>query len=597
MFLSAATAQLRISVQQTAAATSHSLPGSASSSAVSSPRVLRAALSRTTHTTPTDLLGRPGPVAVQDATVQHSDQPTLAVPVLPPRQRSISAGGVLPRRQGRAPVRMRAETSTPASRTPLHPSSQKQAAINIIVHSNDVHRADQLTAHPPLTSALFSGHLSPSNGRLSPSTIPTHPAATRLDIPKIELDLCAVPGTQMQKMALRKSHSVDFPKSAIVSTGAGLSTPSSPLIDKIKCFAIALEEDIKHVKDVAAKKGGWVSTIAEDITTSAKVVPIPGSALDATAEAAARTPSTASTATPTATPTAATAAPSARISTLDATTPLMTVLESAIPTQLTTADRSGGYDLRRPESQSRVLARGCPAVEYSLSATSLESRQSLPVMQPPRIVYVLGGPGSGKGTHCQRLSKELGFKHISLGDLLRKEVERNTVIGRTVATAMINGTMVSDEIVVEILRRALRTMGGEVVLLDGFPRTADQVQAISKLGFKCVGAVGIEVGQQELEARLLKRGRRDDNCAAVQERIRFWGHEGQSVTEQMSRQILKPTWVNGEGSFEDVYQSVSDVVKRFAGSPDPSVRPEWKVWADKIGAALNSSPAGAGGRV
>lgn len=98
-----------------------------------------------------------------------------------------------------------------------------------------------------------------------------------------------------------------------------------------------------------------------------------------------------------------------------------------------------------------------------------------------KIIILLGPPGSGKGTQAVRLSKELGIPHISTGDLFRDNLSRNTDLGKKAKTYMEAGKLVPDEVVLEMLfDRVSRPDCQNGYLLDGFPRTIAQAEALDK---------------------------------------------------------------------------------------------------------------------
>jgi hypothetical protein len=90
-------------------------------------------------------------------------------------------------------------------------------------------------------------------------------------------------------------------------------------------------------------------------------------------------------------------------------------------------------------------------------------------ISPEKIVLVLGGPGSGKGTQCAKIVEDFGMKHISLGDLLRAEVNKASSIGQQIDGMMKEGKIVPMNIVMQVLQQALNELGqtSRGVLIDG----------------------------------------------------------------------------------------------------------------------------------
>ena len=86
------------------------------------------------------------------------------------------------------------------------------------------------------------------------------------------------------------------------------------------------------------------------------------------------------------------------------------------------------------------------------------------------VIFVLGGPGSGKGTQCEKIVNTFGYVHFSAGDLLRKFVKSGTPEGNKLAEMMQQGQIVPSEVTVNLLKDAMKESGKTKFLIDGFPR-------------------------------------------------------------------------------------------------------------------------------
>jgi len=135
-------------------------------------------------------------------------------------------------------------------------------------------------------------------------------------------------------------------------------------------------------------------------------------------------------------------------------------------------------------------------------------------------LLLIGAPGAGKGTQAERLAERFAIAHISSGDLLRKHVEDQTSIGRTIKSYLDHGDLVPDAVVMDMLRKpvvAAARAGGYV--LDGFPRTVEQARAsfptAHTLGVEVQVAVHLDVARAELVRRLLARRRGSEDTEAV----------------------------------------------------------------------------------
>lgn len=146
-------------------------------------------------------------------------------------------------------------------------------------------------------------------------------------------------------------------------------------------------------------------------------------------------------------------------------------------------------------------------------------------------VMILGAPGSGKGTQGKILAGHLGIPQVSTGDLLRAAVKAGTPLGRQAQGYMDKGLLVPDEVIIGLIREILDSDAGRGgVLMDGFPRTVAQAEAVDRIlkekGSRVDHVALLEVDEQELLQRLLaraaKEGRSDDNLESIQRRLRVF---------------------------------------------------------------------------
>jgi UMP-CMP kinase len=148
----------------------------------------------------------------------------------------------------------------------------------------------------------------------------------------------------------------------------------------------------------------------------------------------------------------------------------------------------------------------------------------------PNVVFVLGGPGAGKGTMCELAESQLGWTHFSTGDLLRTELDNGGPSATTIEEILAAGKLVPNEITVTLLKNAMehvtRTTGKNNFLLDGFPRSLDNlkgwyeifgrdVELPKMLYFECP----IDVLEQRILGRAKYTGRSDDNVESL--KLRF----------------------------------------------------------------------------
>jgi adenylate kinase len=132
------------------------------------------------------------------------------------------------------------------------------------------------------------------------------------------------------------------------------------------------------------------------------------------------------------------------------------------------------------------------------------------------IVILLGAPGSGKGTQSERLAGRFGFVHLATGDLLRAEIAAGSAVGRRAEPYVKGGKLVPDDVIIEMV--AGKVEPGGKYLLDGFPRTVDQAQALDgilKRGGSSVALVASLTLSAEEAIRRMTSRRICSQCAAV----------------------------------------------------------------------------------
>lgn len=123
------------------------------------------------------------------------------------------------------------------------------------------------------------------------------------------------------------------------------------------------------------------------------------------------------------------------------------------------------------------------------------------------ITVLLGAPGSGKGTQAKRLSERGGFIHFSTGDMLRAAMKAATPVGLKAKAYVEKGDLVPDDIMIEVIESALASVPKSTrALLDGFPRTVPQAQALdSRPATAAARAISFEISEPELIRRLTGR--------------------------------------------------------------------------------------------
>lgn len=182
------------------------------------------------------------------------------------------------------------------------------------------------------------------------------------------------------------------------------------------------------------------------------------------------------------------------------------------------------------------------------------------------IVVLFGPPGSGKGTQAQRVAARLGVPHVATGDMLRAEAARGTALGREVEPIMRSGNLVSDDLIVRVIRSRLGEPDAAAgVLLDGFPRTVAQAQALDQMlrhdGHRVDVLVALRVDDDELRRRVLHRaeieGRADDTASAFDQRLRTYQTETAPVLDHYRGTTTRIAEVDAVGDVDAVTERIS----------------------------------------
>lgn len=189
-------------------------------------------------------------------------------------------------------------------------------------------------------------------------------------------------------------------------------------------------------------------------------------------------------------------------------------------------------------------------------------------------LVLFGGPGSGKGTQSARLIDNYGLYHISTGELLRDHIKKETEIGRTANDYISKGQLIPDDLMISIIEEILEKEAKDKkgIILDGFPRTIAQAEALEKFlksrGSDIHAVVGLEVPDDELTKRLIKRaeesGRSDDNPETIKKRLDVYHNQTQPLREHY---IGKGKYIpiNGKGNVDEIFNSIKEGLKAKTG--------------------------------
>ncbi len=189
-------------------------------------------------------------------------------------------------------------------------------------------------------------------------------------------------------------------------------------------------------------------------------------------------------------------------------------------------------------------------------------------------IILFGPPGSGKGTQSENLVTKYQLKHLSTGELLRKEIAAETPLGKAAKLVMDEGHLVPDEVVIGMIGSVLKNNEhAKGFLFDGFPRTVAQSEALDELLKQEKAEINVvlalEVGEEELMKRLLSRGltsgRSDDHSQEiVRERIVEY-HKKTTIVADYYKQFNKVVSIKGEGTVDEIFLSLcNEIDKRLS---------------------------------
>ncbi len=186
-------------------------------------------------------------------------------------------------------------------------------------------------------------------------------------------------------------------------------------------------------------------------------------------------------------------------------------------------------------------------------------------------LILFGPPGAGKGTQANFIAEKYNVAHISTGDVLREAVKNKTEVGLHAKSFMDKGELVPDSVVIEIIKQKLTSLNDMKFMLDGFPRTVPQAEALDKmlgeLGVNLDVVVFLDVDDEEVVQRIMKRqeleNRQDDTEDVVRNRLNVYRDQTSPLGEfYNNKAILKK--INGIGSVEHISEKINEVLLAIA---------------------------------
>jgi len=189
-------------------------------------------------------------------------------------------------------------------------------------------------------------------------------------------------------------------------------------------------------------------------------------------------------------------------------------------------------------------------------------------MEEKFIVFIMGGPGCGKGTQCSRLREEFNLAHLSSGDLLRAEVAKGSPRGEEISHYMKEGKLVPQELVIELMKKAIADAPQKGVILDGFPRSVSQLEEFERTVKPAKFAIYFECSEEEMLKRIMGRAaalpesqrRADDNPETAMKRFKTYTEDAKPTIDKL-REAGKLHEINAMRPIEEVY---AEAKKLFA---------------------------------
>ncbi|KAL6940886.1 bifunctional uridylate/adenylate kinase [Hanseniaspora vineae] len=203
------------------------------------------------------------------------------------------------------------------------------------------------------------------------------------------------------------------------------------------------------------------------------------------------------------------------------------------------------------------------------------SIDSKPVPKDISVIFVLGGPGVGKGTQCARMVKDYGFVHLSAGDLLRAEQSRKgSEFGELIKRYITEGLIVPQEITIQLLKNAIlehyytsdASKQSKKFLVDGFPRKMDQAITFEKEITPSKVVLFFDCSEDIMLTRLMERsktsGREDDNIESIQKRFKTFVETSMPVVEYFEK-LNKVVKIDCAKTVDEVYEEVKTALKDY----------------------------------
>lgn len=185
-----------------------------------------------------------------------------------------------------------------------------------------------------------------------------------------------------------------------------------------------------------------------------------------------------------------------------------------------------------------------------------------------KLFLIIGAPGSGKTTDAQIIAKNNSetIVHYSTGDLLREEVAKETYLGKTIDKYTSKGNLVPLEIVVDTIVNALKNSPKDIILIDGYPRSVEQMEALDKVlkaqnEIELISIIEVVVSETVAFDRVIGRARgSDDNAEVFKNRMRVY-LEPLATIQEFYNNLGILQQINGERGIEEIVAEMEAFIK------------------------------------
>ena len=181
-----------------------------------------------------------------------------------------------------------------------------------------------------------------------------------------------------------------------------------------------------------------------------------------------------------------------------------------------------------------------------------------------KVIFVVGPPGVGKNTQCDKLVQKYNFIHFSTGDLLREEISRGTEDGKLIKTIMSQGKYVPVKITCGLIKKEMDNYSKDkIFLIDGYPRNQDNIDGWNQIfgdKYILITSIIMDCDENELEKRLIERakssGRIDDNIEVIKKRFKTHIEESKPIEEKLKK-MGTSIEINCNNSVDNIFNQIS----------------------------------------